>query len=161
MTTSTRHTLPVFFAIGLLASSGRAQGPASLLVNGSFEDGPPVTRFLNLPGGDTSLPGWVVTGEGVDVVSDGYWISSDGSRAIDLDGSILIADTENHCIRRYSPADGKITRVAGKGTRGSSGVGGPALDVEMNQPHGIYVHKSGDLYISDATNRRILKIAKK
>jgi hypothetical protein len=80
---------------------------------------------------------------------------------IDHDGSILIADTENHCIRRYSPTDGKITRVAGKGTRGTSGVGGPALDVELNQPHGIYVHKSGDLYISDASNKRILKIAKK
>jgi DNA-binding beta-propeller fold protein YncE len=78
--------------------------------------------------------------------------------AIDHDGSILIADTENHCIRRYSPADGKITRVAGKGARGSAGVGGPALEVELNQPHGIYVHKSRDLYISDATNHRILKV---
>ena len=66
---------------------GRGQSTVSLLINGSFEQGPAVGRFLNLAAGDTSLPGWIVTGEGVDYVSSGYWISSDGARAIDLDGS--------------------------------------------------------------------------
>ena len=79
---------------------------------------------------------------------------------IDRDGSVLIADTENHDIRRYSPADGKITRVAGSGKRGDGGVGGDALQVELNQPHGVFVHPNGDLYISDSTNKRILKIAR-
>ena len=60
------------------------------------------------------------------------------------DGGVLIADTENHVIRKYSPADGKITRIAGSGKRGTAGVGGPALEVEINQPHGVYVHASGD-----------------
>jgi DNA-binding beta-propeller fold protein YncE len=77
---------------------------------------------------------------------------------IDQDGAVIIADTENHAIRKYFPKDGKIVRLAGKGTRGTSGVGGPALEVEMNQPHGVYVHPSGDLYVTDSTNRRILKI---
>lgn len=66
---------------------GHGQSTASLLINGSFEQGPAVGRFLNLAAGNKSLPGWIVTGEGVDYVSTGYWISSDGSRAIDLDGS--------------------------------------------------------------------------
>lgn len=79
---------------------------------------------------------------------------------IDQDGAVLIADTENHMIRRYSPKDGQITRIAGKGTRGTSGVGGPALEVELNQPHGVYVHKNGDLYITDSSNKRILKIVR-
>ena len=79
---------------------------------------------------------------------------------IDQDGAVIIADTENHAIRKYFPKDGKIVRLAGKGTRGTSGVGGPALEVEMNQPHGVYVHPSGDLYITDSTNRRILKIVR-
>jgi choice-of-anchor C domain-containing protein len=39
------------------------------------------------------MPGWVVTGEGVDYVSSGYWVSSDGMRAIDLDGSARSAKT--------------------------------------------------------------------
>jgi DNA-binding beta-propeller fold protein YncE len=79
---------------------------------------------------------------------------------LDHDGAVIIADTENHIIRKYFPKDGKIVRLAGKGTRGTAGVGGPALDVELNQPHGVYVHPGGDLYISDATNRRILKIVR-
>jgi len=80
--------------------------------------------------------------------------------AIDHDGGVLICDTENHVIRKYTPADGKIVRVAGSGKRGTSGVGGPALEVELNQPHGVYVHASGDLYIADSSNKRILKMAR-
>ena len=43
---------------------------------------------------------------------------------IDHDGGIIIADTENHVIRKYTPADGKIVRLAGSGKRGTGGVGG-------------------------------------
>lgn len=77
---------------------------------------------------------------------------------IDRDGGVIIADTENHVIRKYNPKDGTITRLAGSGQRGASGVPGPALSVELNQPHGVYIHPSGDLYISDASNHRILKL---
>jgi sugar lactone lactonase YvrE len=80
--------------------------------------------------------------------------------SIDGDGGVLIADTENHVIRKYSPADGQITRVAGSGKRGTAGVGGSALEVDLNQPHGVIAHSSGDLYISDSTNKRILKIVR-
>jgi len=79
---------------------------------------------------------------------------------IDRDGGVLIADTENHVIRKYWPESGRITRIAGSGKRGSAGVPGNALVVELNQPHGVYVHRSGDIYVSDATNRRILKVAR-
>src|SRR6185503_11280515 len=75
----------VFLGWSVLA--GHSQSSASLLVNGSFEQGPAVRTYLNLAAGNTSLPGWTVTGEGVDLVSTGYWISADGTRAIDLDGS--------------------------------------------------------------------------
>lgn len=76
-------------AIALVLMSGVAgsQSPPSLIVNGSFEQGPAVGSFLNLPKGDTSIRGWFVTGEGIDYVSTGYWVSSDGARAVDLDGS--------------------------------------------------------------------------
>jgi DNA-binding beta-propeller fold protein YncE len=79
---------------------------------------------------------------------------------IDRDGGVLIADTENHIVRKYWPQDGRITRIAGSGKRGSAGVPGPALAVELNQPHGVYLRVNGEIYISDATNRRILKVAK-
>jgi len=78
----------------------------------------------------------------------------------DHDGSVLIADTENHVIRRYSPRNGLIVRVAGTGKKGSKGVGGPPLECELDQPHGVYVHRDGTLYISDSSNHRVLKIVK-
>ena len=77
----------------LLVNRSHGQGVTSVIVNGSFEEGPAVPRFLNLPKGDTSIRGWVVTGEGIDYVSTGYWISSHGTRAIDLDGSARSAAT--------------------------------------------------------------------
>jgi sugar lactone lactonase YvrE len=76
---------------------------------------------------------------------------------IDRDGGVIIADTENHVIRKYSPTDGKIVRIAGS-QRGTNGVGGDPLAVELNQPHGVFVDPSGDLYIADSSNHRILKI---
>jgi len=77
---------------------------------------------------------------------------------IDRDGSVIIADTENHMIRRYIPETGKIVRVAGTGKKGSAGVGGPPDNVELSQPHGVCVSPSGELYIADSSNNRILKI---
>ena len=44
---------------------------------------------------------------------------------IDGDGNVIIADTENHLIRKYLPKDGKIVRVAGSGKKGTAGLGGP------------------------------------
>jgi streptogramin lyase len=79
---------------------------------------------------------------------------------IDHDGTVLIADTDNHVIRRYSSSDGKITRVAGSGRKGAGGIGGPPLEAEFNQPHGVYVHRDGTLYITDSLNHRIVKIVR-
>ena len=71
---------------------------------------------------------------------------------------MLIADTENHLIRKYLPREGKIVRVAGSGKKGTAGVGGPPEQAELNQPHGVYLHSSGVLYIADSSNNRVLKI---
>ena len=78
---------------------------------------------------------------------------------VDLDGNILLADTENHVIRRYFPATGQIVRVAGTGKKGTAGIGDDPLNAQFNQPHGVFVHPDGTLYISDSTNHRILKIS--
>jgi DNA-binding beta-propeller fold protein YncE len=79
---------------------------------------------------------------------------------IDSDGNVIIADTENHIIRKYLPKDGKIVRVAGSGKKGHGGLGGPPEKVELNQPHGVTVNKDGTLYVSDSSNNRVLRIEK-
>jgi hypothetical protein len=79
---------------------------------------------------------------------------------IDRGGSVLIADSENHVIRRYDPESGSITRVAGSGKQGSGGLNGPALEVELDRPHGVYVAEDGSVFIADSSNGRVLKIEK-
>lgn len=79
---------------------------------------------------------------------------------IDRDGNVIIADTDNHVIRKYVPKTGLLVRIAGAGKAGSAGVGGPAEKVELNQPHGVHVDRDGTLYIVDSLNNRILKMMK-
>jgi DNA-binding beta-propeller fold protein YncE len=78
---------------------------------------------------------------------------------VDTDDTVLIADAENHVIRRYIPATGKIKRIAGTGKKGTSGLGGDPLDCELSRPHGVTIHPTtGQLHITDSYNNRILKI---
>jgi DNA-binding beta-propeller fold protein YncE len=78
---------------------------------------------------------------------------------IDHDQSVIIADAENHVIRRYSPRTQKITRIAGMGRPSADGVGGDPLKCGLNRPHGVTIHPaSGDLYIADSYNHRLLRI---
>jgi sugar lactone lactonase YvrE len=79
---------------------------------------------------------------------------------VDKEDNVLIADTENHLIRKYLRKQGKIVRIAGSGKKGTGGIDGPPLAVELNQPHGVYLHPSGELYIVDSSNNRVLKIVK-
>jgi sugar lactone lactonase YvrE len=77
---------------------------------------------------------------------------------VDPRGNVVIADTENHRIRLYRPADGTIVNLAGTGRKGTAGLGGPPGDAEFFQPHGVTIGPAGVLYISDSGNNRILKI---
>jgi sugar lactone lactonase YvrE len=77
---------------------------------------------------------------------------------VDADDNVLIADTENHVIRKYLPREGKIVRVAGTGHKGTAGLDGPPEHVELNQPHGVFFDPRGRLHITDSSNDRILRI---
>lgn len=76
---------------------------------------------------------------------------------VDLHDNVIIADTANHVIRKFTPADGKVIRIAGTGTKGQSGPGGAPLRVAFNEPHGVFVHPSGTLYIVDSMNHRVFR----
>ena len=69
--------------------------------------------------------------------------------ALDSGGNLYIADTGNYRVRKVT-SDGIVTTVAGNGTQGFSGDGGPATAAELEGPSGVALDKSGNLYISDA-----------
>jgi DNA-binding beta-propeller fold protein YncE len=77
--------------------------------------------------------------------------------AADRDGSILIADSDNDVIRRYSPKEDRVTLVVGTGRRGGTLSRDP-LKTELRHPHGVSVDGQGNIYISDSYNSRVLKI---
>jgi sugar lactone lactonase YvrE len=72
-------------------------------------------------------------------------------------GNIYIADTGNHRIRKITLAK-VISTIAGNGTQGFSGDGGPASDAQLNNPSGVAVDSTGNIYIADTSNDRIRKI---
>jgi len=79
--------------------------------------------------------------------------------AIDASGNIYIADDANNRIRKIDNK-GIITTIAGNGTAGYSGDGGPADSAQLNTPRGVAIDASGDIYIADASNNRIRKVDK-
>ncbi len=86
-------------------------------------------------------------------LSNPYGVTTDGV------GNIYIADYENNRIRMLDTS-GVITTVAGNGTGGFSGDGGPATAAELNNPVGIAVDSNGDFYIADQGNQRIREVNK-
>lgn len=73
--------------------------------------------------------------------------------ALDNNGDILFTERENSTVRRIH--DGKIYTVAGTGTRGDSGDGGPAQEARLNGPEAIAVGERGEIYVADTYNDRI------
>jgi DNA-binding beta-propeller fold protein YncE len=80
--------------------------------------------------------------------------------SMDTDGNVIIADSGNHVIRKFIPANGTIVRVAGTGKKGPSGDGGEALAVNLSEPHGVFAHPSGAVYVVDSSNDRVFKLVK-
>jgi sugar lactone lactonase YvrE len=81
--------------------------------------------------------------------------------AVDGAGNLYIADENNQRIRKVTAATGIITTVAGNGTAGyvAAQDGGPATEAELYYPGGVAVDGAGNLYIADAYNNRIRKVA--
>ncbi len=78
--------------------------------------------------------------------------------AIDKDGNLYVADTDNNRIRKVT-IDGMIRSIAGITVDGFSGDDGQATEAELNYPMGIAVDATGNVYIADTGNHRVRKIA--
>jgi DNA-binding beta-propeller fold protein YncE len=73
-------------------------------------------------------------------------------------GNLYFSDTFNHRIRRVDGSSGIISTVAGNGTRGYAGDGGPAMAAAFNEPYGITIDRSGNIYVADRHNHRVRRI---
>jgi sugar lactone lactonase YvrE len=78
--------------------------------------------------------------------------------ALDAQGNLFIADSGNNRIREVG-LDGTIRTVAGTGTAGFSGDGGPAIRAQLNGPTGVAVDATGTLLIADTANNRVRRVS--
>ena len=75
--------------------------------------------------------------------------------ALDAAGNLYIADTSNHRIRLVDARTQLISTIAGNGTSGLTGDGGPAITAEISFPVSIALDRFGRVYFADESNNRI------
>jgi sugar lactone lactonase YvrE len=78
--------------------------------------------------------------------------------SVTKNGDLLIANQGTNQILRRLP-DGTLQVVAGTGTAGYGGDGGPAAQAELNTPSGIAVAPDGTIYVADTVNNRVRAIS--
>ena len=79
--------------------------------------------------------------------------------AVASNGDVYFSDTDNNVVRKVASATGIITTVAGNGSPGATGDGGPATSARLKAPEDVFVTTSGDLFIADTGNHEIRKVA--
>ena len=78
--------------------------------------------------------------------------------AVDSEGNILFADTNNHRIRQIT-SSGLIRTIAGTGVAGFSGDDGAAVSARLSFPSGVAVDSRGVIYVADRGNHRIRRLS--
>jgi len=114
-----------------------------------------VQRFDQTTGEFITVAGTGTKGYGGDGQYGGEaQLSHPHGLAFDEEGNLYIADAGNARVRRVDAVTGKISTVAGIGTSGFSGDGGPAISAQLSVPHALALDQNGTLFISDSTRIR-------
>jgi uncharacterized protein (TIGR03437 family) len=79
--------------------------------------------------------------------------------AADSKGNIYITEFAGNRVRKASPDGGTVTTIAGSGTAGYAGDGGPAAGAMLNGPRAVAVDSVGNVYIADSANNRVRKVS--
>jgi len=87
-------------------------------------------------------------------------LNSPATVSVDSSGDIFIADSENSAIREVVAATGDIQTVAGSiatcaSSTAACGDGGPATSAQLNNPEGVFLDASGNIFIADTEDNRI------
>jgi hypothetical protein len=95
------------------------------------------------------------TGDGGSALSAGIYPTS---LAVDSSGNVYFCAPTYHVVRMISASTGNISVVAGTGTAGDTGDGGPATSAKINGPYTIAIDKVNNLYITEENGNRVRKV---
>ncbi len=146
------------------ASSARLNVPAGVAVDTAgnifvADTGNGLVRRIAPGGIITTVAGTTGLGSSADGVSaTTASLSLPGGIAVDGSGNLFIAEPLLNVIRKVA-ITGIVTTVAGDGTPGFAGDGGTATNAQLNNPSGIAVDRSGNLFIADTSNFRVRKVS--
>jgi len=148
------------------ATAAELSGPDDLALDGSgdlyiADSNNNVVREVNLKTGIiTTVAGTGTAGySGDGGPATTAFLSEPDGIALDGSGNLFIADTKNNAVREVNLKTGTITTVAGSGSQGDSGDGGPAISAEVNAPESVKVDGSGDLFIADTGNNVVREVS--
>jgi serine/threonine protein kinase/sugar lactone lactonase YvrE len=106
---------------------------------------------VSLLAGSSGNPGWQ------DAKGDNAYFRNPWSVAVDKGGNVYVADKDNFVIRQITP-DGRVTTLAGKpGVPGFAD--GNRDTARFNDPHGVAIDDSGNVYVTDRANQAVRKIS--
>jgi DNA-binding beta-propeller fold protein YncE len=150
---------------GILATEASLAGPSGLAIgadgtlyiadtfNGRVRMIDSTTGIINTLVGDGGEYRYQGAVEGMSTS-----LSRPSGIAVDPEGNLFITDSDNHLVRRWDRATGRLDRVAGVGVANYGGDGGMALEASLSYPFGIVIDKNGHLLIADTFNHRIREI---
>lgn len=155
---------PGFGGDGGPASQAQLNSPAGVVIDGAgnlyiADAGNHRVRKVTPAGVISTIAGNGVSGYSGDggAATDASLVEPYGL-ALDAAGNLYISDWQSAVVRKVTPG-GTISTVAGNGTWGFSGDGGPATSANLNLPEGLSVDTAGNLFIADALNHRIRKVS--
>jgi len=139
-------------AVVLEDASGNVVGIAYI---GGIGSGPQVA----LPGMISTIAGTGASGNtGDGGLATNATLSFPRGMALDGAGNLYIADYGSSVVRKITASSGLISTVAGDGTSGYTGDGGPATSAELKAPIWVALDGAGNLYISDLSSNVIRKV---
>ena len=132
---------------------GRKVHSGQVLIRGELSTYGDTLRLMKLPHQYQKVGAYTWVGKVV-VGDDEVFFWNIKSVAVDAAGNVYVVDTDNHRIRKVSPA-GVVTTLAGSSQGYADGTGTTA---QFNYPQGIAVDSAGNVYITDAKENYIRKV---
>ena len=118
----------------------------------------PLNTFI--PGTIDTVAGqatWIYSGDGGIATQSSIFLPF--GVAVDAFGDIFISDSSNNRIRMVNGSTQIISTIAGNGTLGSTGDGGPATQATISNPTALLVDPAGNVFFADNGNNVIRKIS--
>lgn len=76
------------------------------------------------------------------------------------DGQLYICEIAAHVVRKLDEKTGKLTLVAGNGTKGYAGDGGPATAAQLNEPYEVRFDQDGNVFFVEMKNHIVRRVDK-